>query len=124
MEIVILNDDGKYLKQPSQHISYDIFCIIIYIYIYIYICIYFLIFSEPGNLQFEKRGYLVKESCGHAEIGVLRQNGADGNISVKWKTIDKSAVSGKDYNGGEGELKFGHGEVGTVIFVHNKNVVI
>ena len=72
---------------------------------------YHLIFLEPGNLQFEKRGYLVKESCGNAEIGVLRQNGADGIISVKWRTIDKSAINGKDYVGGEGEVKFGHGEV-------------
>ena len=66
---------------------------------------------EPGCLQFEKRGYLVKESCGDAEIGVLRQNGADGIISVKWRTIDKSAINGKDYSGGEGEIKFRHGEV-------------
>ena len=72
---------------------------------------YHLILLEPGNLQFEKRGYLVKESCGNAEIGVLRQNGADGIISVKWRTIDKSAINGKDYVGGEGEVKFGHGEV-------------
>jgi solute carrier family 8 (sodium/calcium exchanger) len=53
----------------------------------------------------------VKESCGDAEIGVLRQNGADGIISVKWRTIDKSAINGKDYSGGEGEVNFGHGEV-------------
>ena len=32
--------------------------------------------SEPGTITFEKRGYLVKESCGEAEIAVLRQNGA------------------------------------------------
>ena len=70
-----------------------------------------IIFLEPGHLQFEKRGYLVKESCGNAEIGVLRQNGADGNIGAKWRTIDKSAVNGKDYVGGEGEIKFKHGEV-------------
>ena len=55
----------------------------------------------------------MKESCGNAEIGVLRQNGADGIISVKWRTIDKSAINGKDYVGGEGEVKFGHGEVST-----------
>ena len=29
---------------------------------------------------------------------------------MKWKTIDKTAVSGKDYTGGEGELEFKHGE--------------
>lgn len=66
---------------------------------------------EPGMLQFEKRGHLVKESVGNALITVIRQNGADGDISVKWKTIDKSAVNGKDYTGGEGVLEFNHGEV-------------
>ena len=29
---------------------------------------------------------------------------------MKWKTIDKTAVSGKDFTGGEGELEFKHGE--------------
>jgi len=66
--------------------------------------------DEPGVLQFEKRGYLVKESVGDAEVSVVRQNGADGNISVKWTTIDKSAVEGKDYKGGSGVLEFKHGE--------------
>ena len=65
---------------------------------------------EPGTLQIEKRGYLVKESCGDAEVSVVRQNGADGNISVKWRTIDRTAINGKDYNGGEGEINFRHGE--------------
>lgn len=67
--------------------------------------------TEPGSLSFEKRGYLVKESCGNAEISVLRQNGADGEISVKWKTTDKTAINGKDYRGGEGLVQFKHGEV-------------
>ena len=65
---------------------------------------------EPGTIQFEKRGYLVKESCGDAEIAVLRQNGADGEISIKWRTIDKTAINGKDYQGGEGVVQFKHGE--------------
>merc|ERR1711936_562410 len=73
--------------------------------------------DEPGTLQFEKRGYLVKESCGNAELGVLRQNGADGIISVKWRTIDKSAINGKDYTGGEGEVKFKHGETHQTISI-------
>merc|ERR1712088_1144796 len=62
------------------------------------------------GITFEKRGYLVKESCGEAEIAVLRQNGADGEISIKWRTIDKSAVNGKDYTGGEDLVQFRHGE--------------
>lgn len=56
----------------------------------------------------------MKESCGNAEIGVLRQNGVNGIISVQWKTIDKSAISGKDYTGGEGCIEFRHGEVSVV----------
>ena len=45
----------------------------------------YLFSTEPGTITFEKRGYLVKESCGDAEIAVLRQNGADGEISIKWR---------------------------------------
>ena len=67
--------------------------------------------SEPGTILFEKRGILVKESCGDADISVIRQNGADGLISVKWRTIDKTAINGKDYKGGEGVIEFNHGEV-------------
>ena len=43
-------------------------------------------------------------------IYLFRQNGADGDVEVKWRTIDKTAISGKDYNGGEGTLTFKHGE--------------
>ena len=68
-------------------------------------------FSEPGLIQFEKRGYLVKESVGDAEVNVVRQNGADGIVTVNWSTQDKTAVTGKDYKGGNGVLTFNHGEV-------------
>ena len=73
--------------------------------------------DEPGHLQFEKRGYLLKESCVNAEVGVVRENGADGNISVKWRTLDKSAVSGKDYTQREGEIRFTHGETHQIIYI-------
>ena len=66
--------------------------------------------SEPGVIQFEKRGYLVKESVGDAEINVVRQNGADGVITVNYSTKDKTAVDGKDYEGQNGLLTFNHGE--------------
>ena len=41
---------------------------------------------------------------------MIRQNGADGEIGVQWRTIDKTAVHGKDYHGGAGTLDFKHGE--------------
>ena len=66
--------------------------------------------DEPGTFQFEKRGHLVKESCGNAVISVIRQNGADGDVTIKWRTVDKTAISGKDFVGGEGEIDFKHGE--------------
>lgn len=72
--------------------------------------------SEPGTLQFEKRGILVKESCGDADISIVRQNGADGTISVKWRTIDRTAINGKDYKGGEGVIEFNHGEVRNILW--------
>lgn len=67
---------------------------------------------EPGVIAFAKRGFLVKESIGTAIIPVLRKNGADGEVSVKYRTIDKSAINNRDYKGGEGVLVFKHTEVG------------
>jgi solute carrier family 8 (sodium/calcium exchanger) len=82
----------------------------------------YLIIAEPGTLQFEKRGYLVKESCGDAEIAILRQNGADGAVAVHWRTIDKTAINGKDYQGGEGLIEFNHGEVGRLLLIPKKEL--
>jgi solute carrier family 8 (sodium/calcium exchanger) len=69
--------------------------------------------AEPGVIGFRKHGILVKESCGFASIEVERVDGADGNVSVQWRTKDESAVSPKDFVGGEGILTFCHGEVST-----------
>jgi len=66
--------------------------------------------DEPGTFQFEKRGHLVKESCGNAILSICRQHGADGDVTIKYKTIDKTAIGGKDFEGGEGEIEFKHGE--------------
>lgn len=71
--------------------------------------------DEPGTVQFEKKGYFVKESCGDAEISVMRQNGADGEISIKYRTIDKTAINGKDFEGGEGVIEFKHGETHQIL---------
>jgi len=67
--------------------------------------------DEPGTISFQRRGVLVKESVGAASIPVVRRNGADGEVSVKWRTIDKSAINGKDFRGGEGIITFKHTEV-------------
>lgn len=66
--------------------------------------------DEPGIIKFEKRGMVVKESTGCIKVPVVRVRGADGDVSVKWKTVDKSAIAGRDYIGGEGILTFRHNE--------------
>ena len=67
--------------------------------------------DEPGTFSFDKRGYFVKESCGTAVFTVYREDGADGNIEVRWRTIDKTALSAKDFVGGTGVLYFKSGEM-------------
>ncbi|XP_054286263.1 sodium/calcium exchanger 2-like isoform X1 [Macrosteles quadrilineatus] len=62
--------------------------------------------DNPGIIAFEKRGMLVKESAGLVRIPVIRYKGSDGDVAIKWRTIDKSALSGRDYVGGNGTLNF------------------
>ncbi|KAK6626785.1 hypothetical protein RUM44_009262 [Polyplax serrata] len=67
--------------------------------------------DKPGIISFEKRGVLVKESAGVAILNVRRKFGADGEVSVKWRTINDSAIAGRDFVGGEGKLVFKHREI-------------
>ena len=66
--------------------------------------------DQPGTFQFSRRGLVVKESAGTANLTIVRKNGADGDVTLKWRTKDMNAVSGKDFTGGEGEITFNHGE--------------
>lgn len=74
---------------------------------------YFIL--EPGIISFGKRGLLVKESTGFVEVPIVRTHGSDSEVSVKWKTIDESAISGRDYVGGEGEIIFKDKEVAKIL---------
>lgn len=56
-----------------------------------------------------------------ARIPIVRSGGADGEVSVMWRTKDKSAVGGKDYIGGEGTITFKHTEVSKFILVCKNN---
>lgn len=40
---------------------------------------------------------LVKEGVGMAEIKVVRVNGADGRVTVFYRTKDIDAIAGRDY---------------------------
>ncbi|XP_046660345.1 sodium/calcium exchanger 3-like isoform X1 [Homalodisca vitripennis] len=62
--------------------------------------------DNPGIIAFEKRGMLVKESAGFVRVPIIRYKGSDGEVSFKYKTIDRSALSGRDYVGGSGTITF------------------
>ncbi|KAK7113649.1 sodium/calcium exchanger Calx-like isoform X2 [Littorina saxatilis] len=71
--------------------------------------------DEPGVLAFTKPSFVIKESGFRALIPVGRTGGADGHVSVKWRTKDITAINGKDYKGGEGELLFDNQETSKCI---------
>ena len=36
----------------------------------------------PGKFEFDKRGYIVRESCGETMLIILREDGADGDVEL------------------------------------------
>ena len=52
--------------------------------------------------------YGVSKSQGVVEISILRKISKDGDVAVKWKTKDVTAITGFNYTGGEGVIKFEH----------------
>lgn len=65
--------------------------------------------DEPGIIAFGQRMFVVAESSKKIVIPVLREQGADGDVKVKWKAVDGTAKRGRDYLCTDGELTFGHG---------------
>lgn len=70
--------------------------------------------EAPGTFGFESGTYAVGEKGvdgkGYAEVNVLRIGGSDGEVTVKYKTVDGSAIAGDDYEPAMGELVFKHQE--------------
>lgn len=59
---------------------------------------------EPGEVEFANNSYVVKESAGQFTATVERKNGADGVVSVKYRTHDINSIAGKGYQGNKGIL--------------------
>jgi solute carrier family 8 (sodium/calcium exchanger) len=57
----------------------------------------FVIYQEPGEIEFSQPVYVVKESIGTFEVTVERKNGADGQVSIAFKTSDINAIAERDY---------------------------
>ncbi|CAF4621678.1 unnamed protein product [Rotaria sp. Silwood1] len=73
--------------------------------------------DEPGFIGFEESITLVKESVGKAEIKLVRVNGADGRVSVHYRTKDIDAVAIRDYEPAQSEIIFEHGEISKIIAI-------
>lgn len=67
--------------------------------------------DEPGEIEFSQPVYVVKESVGTFEVQVDRKNGADGQVSVAFKTTEINAIANKDFMAKSGILEFKHGEI-------------
>lgn len=52
---------------------------------------------EPGFVEFAESAYVFKESVGKAELKVVRRDGADGRVTVHYRTKDIDAKANKDY---------------------------
>ncbi|XP_069123954.1 sodium/calcium exchanger 1-like [Argopecten irradians] len=74
--------------------------------------------DEPGKLEFAKPTIIATDCNRRVRIPVQRVNGADGHVSVKWESKDITAISGKDFEGGSGELLFDHGETNKTIDIN------
>ena len=67
--------------------------------------------SDAGTLGFSKSTYSVKQNEGVIAVPVHRLGGMDGKVTTKWRTTEKSAKEGRDFEGGSGTLTFLHNQV-------------
>lgn len=74
--------------------------------------------ASPGKFSFSAATYSVNENDGMLEVTVQRAGGADGTVTVQYRTsdgasgmpYDQTAYAGGDYSSKTGTLSFGPGE--------------
>lgn len=76
---------------------------------------------ESGVVEVSQAVQKIDESAGTAKITVFRTNGTNGEIAVKFRTADGSAVAGADYTSNSGTLTFADGETTKTITVSIAN---
>lgn len=67
--------------------------------------------NDPAIIEFAQRFLVVSNSETVVKVPLIRCNGSDGEVRLRWKTIDGSAKNVQDFYGGEGEVVFGEGVV-------------
>ncbi len=73
--------------------------------------------AQPGTLQFSQGYYSVKESNGSIILTVNRTDGSNGQVSVKYATVEGTALEGHDFVKTSGTLVFGDGETSATITI-------
>ena len=68
-------------------------------------------FLDPGTLGFSKASFTFNEGDGKILIPIHRLGGMDGEVSVKWRTVEGTAIEGTDFEGGKGVVTFAHNQV-------------
>ena len=53
--------------------------------------------DEPGTFQFDRKGHVVKESTGAANLSISRQGGADGEVTLVVNGGDVGGATNMDY---------------------------
>jgi solute carrier family 8 (sodium/calcium exchanger) len=86
--------------------------------------------DTPGVFGFASPTYAIGEKGEknpdgtHSEqawVNVVRKNGSDGEITITYRTVDGTAISGDDFEPAVGELVFRHQEVSKMIKVNLKD---
>ncbi|GFS78826.1 adhesion G-protein coupled receptor V1 [Nephila pilipes] len=65
---------------------------------------------RPGSLELQKPSYTVSEGAGIVQVGVVRVDGSDGQIRVRYQTLALTALAKKDFVPTAGELIFEEGQ--------------
>jgi len=65
----------------------------------------------PGTLCFSNEDMKVRECDQVAKVEVRRVQGCSGHVSMQYRTMDGSALAGKNYYKTEGRLDWGHQDV-------------
>ncbi len=73
--------------------------------------------ANGGNISLERSNYSIGEGGGSVTLQVVREDGADGTVSINYATLDGTAIAGRDYTASSGTLTFADGETSKSIVI-------
>ena len=70
-----------------------------------------------GLFRFERPMYMVSEGAGQLAVTIVRDGGANGDVTVDYLTGNDGAIAGQDYTAISGTLTFVDGETEKTVFI-------